>query len=114
MRISDWSSDVCSSDLFTLPDDAVADGTLTVTVGLTTQSEAHPLPLGKIRVFVFEDNAWTNAAPDFGEPGLEGFREIGRASGRERVCTYVWTWVVAVTLQTKNELSHTRTTTHDK
>jgi hypothetical protein len=32
-----------------------------------------PLPLGKIRVFVFNDNAWTNSAPDFEETGLGGF-----------------------------------------
>src|SRR6516162_7118093 len=39
----------------TLPDDAAADGTLTTTVQLTTVSEDHPLPLGKLRIFVFED-----------------------------------------------------------
>ena len=33
-------------------------------LGLTTESEAHPLPLGKLRVFVFEDNAWANGAND--------------------------------------------------
>jgi hypothetical protein len=32
-----------------------------------------PSPLGKIRVFVFEDNAWTNGAPDTEEAGLAGF-----------------------------------------
>src|SRR6266496_4396195 len=58
----------------TLPDDAVADGTLTARIDLTEQSDAHPLPLGKIRVFVFEDNAWANGAPDTEEAGLQGFK----------------------------------------
>jgi len=58
----------------TLPDDAAADGTLTARIDLTEQSDAHPLPLGKIRVFVFEDNAWANGAPDTEEAGLQGFK----------------------------------------
>ena len=58
----------------TLPDAAAADGTVTVNMELTTQSADHPLPLGKIRVFVFNDNAWTNGAPDTEEAGLGGFQ----------------------------------------
>ncbi|MFC4996356.1 hypothetical protein ACFPIJ_00765 [Dactylosporangium cerinum] len=58
----------------TLPDDAAADGTLNAQIDLTEQSDAHPLPLGKIRVFVFQDNAWTNGAPDTEEGALQGFR----------------------------------------
>src|SRR5215468_7038943 len=62
----------------TLPDDAAADGTLTARVDLTTASKAHPLPAGKLRIFVFEDNAWTNGAPDTEEAaatqGLGGFK----------------------------------------
>jgi hypothetical protein len=58
---------------FTLPDDA-ASNSLTLHIALTEQSEAHPLPLGKIRVFVFNDNAWTNGAPDTEEAGLGGFQ----------------------------------------
>src|SRR6516165_7336820 len=58
----------------TLPDAAAADGSVTVNMKLTTQSADHPLPLGKIRVFVFNDNAWTNGAPDTEEAGLGGFQ----------------------------------------
>jgi hypothetical protein len=47
----------------TLPNDANSSGDLNITVDLTEQSADHPLPLGKIRVFVFNDNAWTNGAP---------------------------------------------------
>jgi Polysaccharide lyase family 4, domain II len=59
---------------FTLPDDANDAGDLNLTIELTTQSEDHPLPLGHIRVFVFNDNAWTNGAPDTEEAGLRNFR----------------------------------------
>jgi Polysaccharide lyase family 4, domain II len=52
----------------TLPQDAG-----TVRIDLSEASEAHPLPLGKIRVFVFDDSRWTNSAPDTTEPGLQGF-----------------------------------------
>ena len=58
----------------TLPNDAATDGTLAARIDLTEQSEDHPLPLGKIRVFVFEDNTWANGAPDTEEAGLEGFK----------------------------------------
>ncbi|GAB3058766.1 hypothetical protein GCM10027053_20920 [Intrasporangium mesophilum] len=57
-----------------LPTDADAAGNLTKRVDLTVQSAANPLPLGKIRVFVFEDNAWANGAPDTEEGGLQGFQ----------------------------------------
>ena len=58
----------------TLPDQAANDGTLTARIELTEQSETHPLPLGKIRVFVFQDNTWVNGAPDTEENGLNGFQ----------------------------------------
>src|SRR3546814_2556780 len=83
MRISDWSSDVCSSDLFSIED------------------------LNQLHVLVVEDNdhmrqlittilrilgvAEVKAAPNSG-PALEMLRrgyQIGRASCRERVCQYV-------------------------
>ena len=62
---------------FTLPDDAAGtgtSGTLTLDIALTQQSADNPLPLGKINVFVFNDNAWTNGAPDTEEAGLGGFQ----------------------------------------
>ena len=58
----------------TVPNPATADGSLTARIDLTEQSEAHPLPLGKIRVFVFQDNAWANGAPDTEEGPLQGFQ----------------------------------------
>ncbi len=59
---------------FTLPGDADTAGNLNATVALTVQSADNPLPLSKINVFVFNDNAWTNGAPDTEEAGLGGFK----------------------------------------
>jgi hypothetical protein len=58
----------------TVPDPTTTDGSVTAKIDLTEQSDDHPLPLGKIRVFVFDDNAWTNGAPDVEEPGMGGFK----------------------------------------
>lgn len=51
----------------TLPGDAGS-----VRVDLSEASQTHPLPTGKLQVFVFNDNSWTNGAPDAEEqsPGL--------------------------------------------
>src|SRR3546814_16772707 len=96
MRISDWSSDVCSSDLalsgangglaVTLEYDAGA----TVEGGADRMSEQFAALLGAVL-----------GAPDseLDDPDIVGPREqIGRASCRERVCQYVSISVVAVSL----------------
>jgi hypothetical protein len=77
----------------TLPDDAAADGSLTQRIDLTEASADHPLPAGKLRIFVFEDNAWTNGAPDTEEAaanqGLGGPRpgwSCLRTGDRRRGC----------------------------
>ncbi|MEZ0448692.1 SdrD B-like domain-containing protein [Cellulomonas sp. ICMP 17802] len=58
----------------TVPNPATPDGSLNARIDLSVQSGDHPLPLGKIRVFVFQDNAWANGAPDTEEGGLQGFQ----------------------------------------
>src|SRR3546814_9619335 len=68
MRISDWSSDVCSSDLLE------AGARLEQRHGLTAQRE--PNRVAALAVVQMP-------------PALGGVVEIGRASGRERVCQYV-------------------------
>src|SRR3546814_4428061 len=66
MRISDWSSDVCSSDLISLD---------------------HMLALTAALVCLLLVAMTAPAAHAEGEPA--GRAEIGRASCRERVCQYV-------------------------
>src|SRR3546814_20608488 len=92
MRISDWSSDVCSSDL---------PGTRT---GLGRGHEIALLPLA-IVVAAPEAGvgAWVNGLSLASLAFLGGLAvdEIGRASCRERMCKYVENSVDAVTLKKK-------------
>src|SRR3546814_7050814 len=69
MRISDWSSDVCSSDLLLLPLAACAQGA-------AQGGDASAQGSAAVEVAEQDFDAW-----------LAG--EIGRASCRERVCQYV-------------------------
>src|SRR3546814_1072127 len=90
MRISDWSSDVCSSDLYGL----IVTGNVMVD---RTQ-------LGEPGNVVIEDerdldalSRWAKTTKDAGvpiwvqlnHPGRQSNPQIGRASCRERVCQYV-------------------------
>src|SRR3546814_4274774 len=82
VRISDWSSDVCSSDLHWGP---------TKSTNLCLEIEDvfdSDLPLG-------ETELHGRCTDRHAESGLE----IGRASGRERVCQYVKISGVAVSLK---------------
>src|SRR3546814_12086813 len=91
MRISDWSSDVCSSDLAGVVarkrDDAVQQ--VFHRHLLAGRQEHGRTGLGAVPLL-----------PGFRPDGefLVQFQEIGRASCRERVCQYVLTSVVAVSL----------------
>src|SRR3546814_1805497 len=81
MRISDWSSDVCSSDLFAL---YLKKRNVT---GETTAPVSTPV---SARALV-EMTAWM-AAHRHGDQApmqVNEAEEIGRASCRERVCQYV-------------------------
>src|SRR3546814_1527174 len=78
MRISDWSSDVCSSDL----------------AGIIAFSKSVAREIGSRGITVnvvapgFIDTDMTRALPEESKQALLG-QKIGRASGRERVCQYV-------------------------
>src|SRR3546814_15105393 len=105
MRISDWSSDVCSSDLA---------GTVEA---VATGRETGGNPADFTRNQLFAENrddarqradpaqafaARTRLAPAHRlGPGKGADNQIGRASCRERVCQYVYISVVAVSLQKK-------------
>src|SRR3546814_5434678 len=90
MRISDWSSDVCSSDLG-------------IDVGLVSQRLHQPSHLAGVWAVLEPPHEFNNAACPLLILGCEGCRErisvlvglpavigeIGRASCRARVCQYV-------------------------
>src|SRR3546814_16413014 len=100
MRISDWSSDVCSSDL--VPVDAAVAGDLRqacrhvdegVPVAAAGFEQQHPAAR------VFGQAVGKHAAGGTGTDDDVVVGEIGRASCRERVCQYGWISVVAVSLK---------------
>src|SRR3546814_7706723 len=74
LRISDWSSDVCSSDLRRLSDGIRAGAQRR---GAARTVDAYPDDLERPR----------HQAAARGR--RDGLRQIGRASCRERVCQYV-------------------------
>src|SRR3546814_18954556 len=91
MRISDWSSDVCSSDLVSSKLARRASPAFFRT-SKRCRDAAHRR--GKA------DRHQTSRHID-----LRRQREIGRASCRERVCQYVEISVVAVSLKKKRKLN---------
>src|SRR3546814_14986753 len=116
MRISDWSSDVCSSDL--LPD--TQDGLkLRHAIEVRDESFRDPAFVEMVRernmAIVYADSdefpCIDEQTADFTYARLQrsqkevetGYdaKEIGRASCRERVCPYVSISVVAVSLKKK-------------
>src|SRR3546814_15837650 len=108
MRISDWSSDVCSSDLF--------GAQLALVSGLTQDARARKAaPVAKAREGDFNElqavqirdqppRILARLEPHRGRVGLfekgveRDRRQLGRASCRERVCQYVSDSVVSHTL----------------
>src|SRR3546814_13158057 len=140
MRISDWSSDVCSSDLPGHTDDSMALMTEdrlftgdTLLIGGTGRTD---LPTGDpealhdslfniilrldpaLKIFPAHDyqgRSWSTIGRELADnPRLRhrdqdafvAMMQNGRASCRERVCTYVLISVVAVSLKKKHETKH--------
>src|SRR3546814_7911988 len=92
MRISDWSSDVCSSDL----KDRSRAGCAPTTARSCTPVGAHPVGDGMAVMLLFctlhsySRQHTFGRQPAIGEKQLRtAFQQIGRASCRERVCKYV-------------------------
>src|SRR3546814_15176199 len=109
MAISDWSSDVCSSDLDRSQADDFVQDCLE-----RAWSRIHLWTVGtNIRAWLFTilQNMHLNAARKRrNTPGLVSLA-IGRATCRERVCTSGYITVVACTYKTIN-INHTTTHTN--
>src|SRR3546814_1655132 len=85
MRISDWSSDVCSSDLLGVPGPTSVKRLLSFAARCGVGASA-----GVMKKYGFSiTQLLTTAGPDKLVNNLAaGLDQIGRASGRERVCQY--------------------------
>src|SRR3546814_20361069 len=113
MRISDWSSDVCSSDLLVKRHQGVErafvlDGEIVrAALAVPICQCASPAQLG---VSTWE---WIEAASGLSRAsvgrGLSILAKIGRASGRGRECQYVSISVVAVSFK-KTKYSYIKNT----
>src|SRR3546814_2186893 len=80
MRISDWSSDVCSSDLSTAPP--------LLSISVWRDKKRYDYRDVRPTSLTLDMPVANEANQVF--PSLEAqFKEIGRASCRERVCQYV-------------------------
>src|SRR3546814_15340363 len=112
MRISDWSSDVCSSDLWGpgyVSDDydydpESVDGRLGEPMALNFVGRSR-LSEGRMLLYRAHRDIHSHRPPERLSISLNIMDEgehvpwrdqIGRASWRERVCQYVWISVVAV------------------
>src|SRR3546814_1865271 len=95
MRISDWSSDVCSSDRHPLLRHRPSARNSTMPTDLPTPPElAESRPtLEEVAELINHDKAFENTSTSVAASqmrnALNNLAEIGRASCRERVCAYV-------------------------
>src|SRR3546814_11227889 len=87
MRISDWSSDVCSSDLLA---GAVVEADLGAHAGeapgLVEHADREAAARGLFAEIVVEEEMAAGRGVSACSRKIERAVEIGRASGRERVC----------------------------
>src|SRR3546814_7899195 len=99
MRISDWSSDVCSSDLLAVVEDAAVIVEAAGPVGHRAFVKVELLEKGFEPAFFVADDMDDRARQIVDRRPLDPSRgggasrrpmfQIGRASCRERVCPYV-------------------------
>src|SRR3546814_13797982 len=109
MRISDWSSDVCSSDLKDVPIATTAHAARKLgkagferTYVLDTWEQVE-VTKGDVRITITSLPGKHAPQPlQAVLPPVMGSK-IGRASCRERVCPYVWSSVVAGSLKKKKQ-----------
>src|SRR3546814_18132082 len=97
MRISDWSSDVCSSDLPAHRGRGVAPQPHRLGGLPLHLAHEHHVGLGRLSPV----DRLRLVAEIIVAVLSEGLAQIGKASGRERVCQYVLISVVAESLKQK-------------
>src|SRR3546814_13694561 len=108
MRISDWSSDVCSSDLIDLDLGwaITSDLTLDASMNLLDSKYGKYLTIGQLLNSIATGDPAPPGARSIGYAAsgksllrASAFSELGRAACRERVCQYVYISVFAVTIK---------------
>src|SRR3546814_7368651 len=85
MRISDWSSDVCSSDLALPAENPLGDAVADIDAVGVERHLAGPLQ----RLQALDRSGHFHAVVGGKRRATGEFKQIGRASCRERVCQYV-------------------------
>src|SRR3546814_13677606 len=111
MRISDWSSDVCSSDLLRL----LADSKRRLITTDELRRGIEELGPGVYDEMSYYERWIASITNNLLEKGVISVAElgrrmeIGRASCRERVCQYVSITVVAVSLKKKTNTKKVHT-----
>src|SRR3546814_2754138 len=91
MRISDWSSDVCSSDLSSIPFHLIRERpsmTTSRAMSLKSAVSREDIQLTPAQLGYFNARAQSKAHATVLDL-FSRLAEIGRASCRERVCQYV-------------------------
>src|SRR3546814_11116770 len=97
MRISDWSSDVCSSDLEQFLAKSIPER-----LAMAQQARGESQAANQMK------------SAEIMDVNAQAVEEIGRASCRERVCQYVEISVVAGSLKKKNQYKQRKRETYTK
>src|SRR3546814_18098478 len=112
MRMSDWSSDVCSSDLGVLHRDHGPDVQRLAVRALRPVQELRPCAV-PARVTVPCQSGKTGPCGGAWAPsGPRTTTKIGRAPSRQTACQYVESSVAAVTLKKKKHKYNDNTNKH--
>src|SRR3546814_13434403 len=109
MRISDWSSDVCSSDLRVTWKSAFLPTISDCTVSAVSRSRLTDSSSSRRALEARKRNWNRNGGEHSWSPSNSDCdtKQIGRASCRERVCQYVYISVVDVSLKKKKTQERT-------